>query len=56
MPFSGVPEKTGKPMMPSNKYNATVATPSFHPKPIPIIKITKVFFYYALNKKNNCND
>ena len=38
IPFSGVPEKTGKPIIPSNRYNDIVARPSFHPKLIPIIR------------------
>ena len=31
-PFSGVPEKTGKPKIPSKRYKVTVAIPNFHPK------------------------
>ena len=42
IPFSGVPEKTGKPIIPSNKYKEIVATPNLHPKHAPINKITKV--------------
>ena len=34
--------KTGKPIIPSNKYKEIVATPNLHPKHAPINKITKV--------------
>ena len=34
--------KTGKPIIPSNRYREIVAKPSFHPKAIPIIKTTRV--------------
>ena len=31
IPFSGVPEKIGNPIIPSNKYKETVAKPNFQP-------------------------
>ena len=38
----GVPEKTGKPIIPSNKYRETVNNPSLQPKATPMKSTTNV--------------
>ena len=54
IPFSGVPAKTGKPTIPSIRYNEIVNNPSFQPNNIPISITTNVCIVIGTGQKGTC--
>ena len=50
-PFSGVPAKTGKPIIPSKRYKKTEKRPNFHPKITPINITTNVCIVIGTGQK-----